>query len=254
MKAIRSFRLFPSAPFAACALALSLFLSMIAGRSVAAPHSVADIGEAIAFARENKRLIVFVLATSFSDEAKAVQAILDGELALTGDEFVVVQCNPASAAHRQLFEERLKLETTTLPIVAVTDAQGNLIESASGTGAEAYERLIQLARVKTGLEKDPDKIAMLKIASDETGLINEDGVVGMRKSDVADDRVALTKVRTWTSKDGSTLLAALLEAKDAIGVFVKPDRSTVELRFDSLSDPDIAFLKVALASGSAITE
>lgn len=118
----------------------------------------------------------------------------------------------------------------------------------------ACRRLIQLARVNAGREKDPDKIAMLKVASDETGSINKDGVFEMKKSDVSDDRVALTEVRTWTRKDGTTLLAALLEAKDAIGVFVNPDGSTVELRFDSLSAPDIAFLQKALAGGRAITE
>ena len=75
----------------------------------------------------------------------------------------------------------------------------------------------------------------------------------MRKGDVSGSRVAITEVRTWKFKNGETLLAALLEAKDAIGVFVTPKKQTVEHRFDSLSEADIDFLKQALASEKAIT-
>jgi hypothetical protein len=219
----------------------------------AAPHKAGDIGDAIAFARENKRLILFVLGQSFSKEVEAVQAMLDEELALTGDEFVIVNLKQETAAHRQLFEERLKLETKVLPLAAVTDAVGNLIQSASGTEREDYTKLVALARVKTGLEKDPVKIAALKIDSSETGYINEDGVFAMRKRDVAGSRVAITEVRTWKFRNGSTLLAALLEAKDAIGVFLTPEGKTVEHRFDGLSEADIDFLKQALVSEKAIT-
>ena len=242
-------------PLGTVVLALTLLLSsLLTARSTwAAPHKVADIADAIAFARENKRLILFVLGESFSKDAEAVEAIVDEELALTGDEFVVVHLKQGTAAHRQLFEERLKLDIKTLPVAAVTDAVGNLIQSASGTEREEYTRLVALARVKTGLEKDPEKIAALEIDSDETGYINEDGVFAMRTSEVAGGRVAITKVRTWKFKNGETLLAALLEAKDAIGVFVTPESKTVEHRFDALSAADIDFLTQALASGKAIT-
>ena len=237
------------------AVALTMLASglLTSTSSLAAPHKAADIAEAIAFAREHKRLILFVLGESFSHDAEAVRKIVDEELALTGDEFVIVHLKEGTAAHRQLFEERLKLDIKALPVAAVTDAVGNLIQSANGTEREDYTKLVQLARVKTGLEKDPEKIAALQIDSSETGYINEDGVFAMRKGDVSGGRVAITKVRTWKFKNGDTLLAALLEAKDAIGVFVTPEKQTVEHRFDGLSEADIDFLRQALASEKAIT-
>ena len=226
---------------------------LVSNSASAAPHKANDIADAIAFAREHRRLILFVLGETFSEQTEAVQKMVDVELAVTGNEFVVVHLKTGTAAHRQLFEDRLKLDIKDLPVAAVTDAAGNLIQSTSGTEQEDYTELVAMARVKTGLEKNPEKIAALKIDSSETGYINEDGVFAMRKGDVAGSRVALTKVRTWKFKNGDTLVAALLEAKDAIGVFVTPEKKTVEHRFDALSEVDIDFLKQTLASGKAIT-
>lgn len=232
-------------------LALMFALGAMQQQAFAA-DTFTSVGEGIKFARENKRLIVFVLGRSFADETKAVQGLIGEELVLHRSEFAVVHCDQGKATDRQLFSDRFKQDVTKLPIAVVTDAQGNLINAASGEDREIYAEMIQVARIRTGLEKDPEKIAEGGVDSDEMGYINKDGVFAMRKSDVGSQKIALTQVRIWRFKNEATLEAALLEAKDTIGIFRKVDGSTVEVKFDTLSDNDIAFLQQALLSGKAI--
>ena len=130
-------------------------------------------------------------------------------------------------------------------MAAVTDAEGGLVASASGTDAATYRNLIKLARAKAGFEKDPAKIRKIleKVSSDELII---DGVVGKKIADMGEDPLYIIKKRIWTFKNGKTMKAALLEAKGATGIFVGEDGLEVARSFDDLSAEDIALLQKKL--------
>lgn len=211
----------------------------------AAPQSFTEIKPAIAAAKQGKQLLLFVLLKGLSEESEAVEKILAEDLVLSDKEFVVVRCKTNQSAHRGIFAEKFKLDPEKAPIAAVTDAEGGVLVSVSGTNPSSYRAMIQVARAKSGLETNSDKNrkAIEKMAQDDSIV---DGAIGKKIAAMGQDPLFLIKERTWTLKNGKTLRAGLLEAKGATGVFVDDDGKEVELPFNSLSAEDIALLQKTL--------
>ena len=126
-------------------------------------------------------------------------------------------------------------------MAAVTNAEGGVLASASGTKASTYRTLTALARVKNGFETNLEKVRKIlgKMAEDDKIV---DGPIGKKIATLGRAPVFLIGKRTWTFKDGKTLKAGLVEAKGATGIFVGDDGKKIERNFNDLSPEDIAFL------------
>lgn len=228
------------------------FLSaVLATATVAAeePKVFHDLAEGVASAREGERLLLFLLVENFAPESDAILEAIHEELATRGDEFVIVRCRHESADHRKLFEERFLQNPDKMPLGVIATASGEVIIGTNGKSPEVYRLLIRAARVRGGKEKDPEKIAAIEEEIEESDERIGDSIFGLKKKDLGPKMVLLTDYRTWTFKNGATLEAALLEAKDTIGVFVERDGSRTEANFNDLSPADIAFLTELLGGG-----
>ncbi len=219
--------------------------ALLAQAAVAAPQTFTEIKPAIAAAKEGRQLLLFVLLKSLSEESEAVEKILAEDLVLADGEFIVVRCKANQLAHRGIFAEKFKLDPEKAPIAAVTDSEGGVLVSASGTNPSSYRTMIQVARAKNGFETNSDKNrkAIEKMAGDDRIV---DGPIGKKIAAMGTDPLFLIKPRTWTLKNGKTLKAGLLEAKGATGLFVDGDGKETELPFNSLSAEDIALLQKTL--------
>ncbi len=228
-----------------------LFLLATASASLPAeePRVFSDLGEGVAFAREGERLLLFLLVENFAEESAAILAAVNEELADRGDEFAIVRCRHESADHRKLFEDRFKQDPDKMPLGIVATASGEVIIGTNGKSPEVYRLLIRAARVRGGKEKDPGKIAAIEEEIEESDERMGDSIFGLKREDVGPKMVLLTDYRIWTFENGATLEAALLEAKDTIGVFVKRDGGRTEANFNDLSPADIAFLTKLLGGG-----
>lgn len=228
-----------------CPLSLALCLVFITSPGRSAPQSFTQIKPAIAAAKEGKKYLFFVLLKNLSEESETVAKIMAEDMVLSEKEFVIVRCKTSQSAHRAIFKDKFKLDPEKAPLAAVTDAEGGLVASASGTDASSYRALVQLARAKVGFEKDTAKIRKIlaKMAKDDHIV---DGPTGKEIANMGQDPLFLIKKRTWTFKNGKKMKAALLEAKGATGIFVGDDGVEVERSFNDLSEEDIALLKKTL--------
>lgn len=213
------------------------------------PRVFQDLAEGVAHAREGERLLLFLLVENFAPESDAILAAVNEELATRGHEFAIVRCRHESAEHRKLFEERFKQDPDKMPLGIVATASGEVIIGTNGKSPDVYRLLIRAARVRGGKEKDPGKIAAVEEEIEESDERIGDSIFGLKKKDVGPKMVPLTDYRIWTFENGATLEAALLEAKDTIGVFVKRDGGRTEANFNDLSPADIAFLTKLLGGG-----
>ncbi len=216
-------------------------------RAFGAPKTFTEIKPAIVAAKEGKQLLLFVMLKNLSEESEAVEKILDEDLVLSEKEFVVVRCKNSQSAHRAIFSGKFKLDPEKAPMAAVSNAEGNLIASASGTKASTYRTMIELARAKAGLETDVTKIrkTIAKMFEDDKVV---EGEVGEKIAEMGKEPDFLIRSRTWTFKDGKTLKAGLVEANGPTGIFVGSDGKRVERNFNDLSPEDIALLQKTLKS------
>ena len=191
--------------------------------------------------------MLFVMLKNLSEESEAVEKILEEDLDLSDKEFVIVRCKNSQSAHRAIFSGKFKLDPENAPIAAVSNAEGSLIASASGTKASTYRTMIQLARAKGGLETDITKIrkTIAKMFEDDKVV---EGEVGDKIADMGKEPDFLIRSRTWTFKDGKTLKAGLVEANGPTGIFVGSDGKRVVKNFNDLSAADIALLQKTLKS------
>lgn len=210
------------------------------------PKVFGELGEGIAHAREGDRLLLFLLVENFAPESDDILEAVNEELAGRGHEFAIVRCRHESLDHRKLFEERFEQDPDKMPLGVIATTGGEVVTGTNGKAPEAYRIMIKAARIQGGKEKDPAVIASIE---EEIAKELEDGdemlgdtIFGLKKKDVGPKMLLLSEYRTWTFKNGATLEAALLEAKDTIGVFVKRDGSKQEANFNDLSAGDIAFL------------
>lgn len=210
----------------------------------AAPRVFAEPAEGVAHAREGakRKLILFLLVENFAPESEAILRSVNEELVSRGGEFAIVRCRHESADHRRLFQERFQRDPAKMPLAVVATVEGQVVTGTQGKSPEAYRLMLRAARVQSGVETDPGKVAEIRkeIATVDPEVISE--VFGIKKGDFDPEMVALTEERAWKLQDGSTLRAALLEAKGATGIFVKPDGSKLELDFNRLSAADVAYL------------
>lgn len=220
-------------------------LAFCSSQVLAAPKSFTEIKPAIAAAKEGSQLLLFVMLKNLSEESEAVEKILDEDLDLSEKEFVIVRCKSSQSGHRAIFSGKFKLDPEKAPMAAVSNAEGSLIASASGTKASTYRTMIQLARAKGGLETDITKIrkTIAKMFEDDKVV---EGEVGDKIADMGKEPDFLIRKRTWTFKDGKTLKAGLVEANGPTGIFVGSDGKRVVKNFNDLSAEDIAFLQKTL--------
>lgn len=208
------------------------------------PRVFAEPTEGVSHAREGekRRLILFLLVENFAPESEAILKAVNEELDSRGGEFAIVRCRQESADHRRLFQERFQQDPAKMPLGVVATADGQVVTGTNGKSPDAYRLMLRAARVQGGIETDPGKIAAIRkeIATGDPEVVSE--VFGIKKGDFEPEMVALTEERSWTLRDGTTLRAALLEARGATGIFVKPDGSKVELEFERLGAADVAYL------------
>jgi hypothetical protein len=227
-------------------IAIAALAMMLSGstllRAEEAPRIFSDLQEGVTYAREGNRLLLFLLVENFAEESEAILEAVNDELSTRGHEFAIVRCRTESADHRKLFEERFQQDPSKMPLGVIATADGKVVIGTNGKSPEGYRLMISAARVQGGLEKDPEKIAAIEaeIADGDESITNS--IFGLRKKDVAEKMILLTESRTWTFANGSTIEAALLEAKGATGIFVLPDGSQKELNFNDFSDDEKAFL------------
>ena len=220
---------------------------LVGEQALAAPKTFTEIPPAIAAAEKGKQLLLFVLLKNLSEESDAVEKILEEDMVLSEKEFVIVRCKSSQSAHRKMFADKFQLDPEKAPMAAVTDSEGGVMASASGTSASTYRTLIALARTKSGLETNLEKVrkTLGKMAEDDKIV---DGPIGKKIATLGRAPVFLIGTRTWTFKDGKTLKAGLVEAKGPTGIFVGADGKKVERNFNDLSPEDIALLTKTLKS------
>ncbi|MCB1232537.1 MAG: hypothetical protein KDN19_19980 [Verrucomicrobiae bacterium] len=244
-------------PFPSLFVLLATFATFAVSSATRAedPKVFADTNEGVAYARDGERLLLFLLVENFAPESDAILEAINAELAGRGEEFVIVRCRYESADHRKLFEERFKQDPSKMPLGVITNSKGEVVIGTNGKSPEAYRIMIKAARIQGGKEKDPEKVAAIEkeIAEEMEGGDETiaDSIFGLKKKDVGPKMLLLSEYRIWTFKNGATLDAALLEAKDTIGVFVKRDGSKNEANFNDLSAGDIAFLTQLLGGGGS---
>ena len=214
------------------------------------PKVFMELGEGVAYAKEGDRLLLFLLVENFAKESDAILAEVNRELATRGKEFAIVRCRDESADHRALFKDRFKQDPSKMPLGVIATAEGEVVIGTNGKEPEAYRMMIRAARIQSGKEKDPEKIAAIEaeIAGGDEMITNT--IFGLKKRDIAEKKVLLSEYRNWLFMNGATMNAALLEAKGATGVFVMKNGTQREINFNDLSPGDKAYLTKLLSSGS----
>lgn len=230
-----------------CAFGIAVLLG--ANAFAAPPRVFDDAREGIQFAKQDggNRLILFLLLDGKSDESNKMASLLRGELVLLGNEFVIVQGSTANAADRALFSGRFRQDITQAPLAVIADAGGNLVAAPEGRDREHFQAMIESARLKAGFIKPEDR----KVAGEKAAERVGGEVIAMKKDDLDEEKLLMTKYRPWLLADGTSFRAALLEAKGDKGIFVlERDKKHVEVEFAKLSPSDLAFLSSVLgASG-----
>ena len=88
-----------------------------------------------------------------------------------------------------------------------------------------------------GYRQDP------KVAEEEAVERVGGEVIAMKKTDVDEEKLLMTKYRPWLLTDGTSFRGALLEANGDKGIFIlEQGKKHVELEFMKLSPSDLAFL------------
>tara|TARA_R110000850_G_scaffold66959_6_gene148597 strand:- start:6296 stop:7024 length:729 start_codon:yes stop_codon:yes gene_type:complete len=235
-------------------LPLLLLAALIASSLLLAPSARAEdpkvfieLGKGVSHARDGKRLVLFLLVENFAKESESILEAINQELSGKGHEFTIVRCRNESADHRKLFEDRFKQDPDKMPLGVIASPAGEVVIGTNGKSPDAYRIMIQAGRIQAGFETDPDKIAALRnaIENDEDAA---NSVFGLKRSDIEVTRHLITEYRDWKFANGTTLKAALLEAKGATGVFITMEGKERELDFNSLSDADKGYLSIILSS------
>lgn len=223
----------------------------ISGKGLAEePRVFKELGQGVSYAKDGDRLLLFLLVENFAEESDAILEEVNRELADRGKEFAIVRCRNESADHRALFKDRFKQDPNKMPLGVIATAGGEVVIGTNGKEPEAYRIMIRAARIQSGKEKDPEKIAAIEaeIAGGDELITNT--IFGLKKRDIAEKKVLLSEYRNWLFENGATMNAALLEAKGATGVFVTRKGNRREVNFNDLSPGDKAFLTDLLGSGS----
>ncbi|NNE92559.1 MAG: hypothetical protein HKN23_13010 [Verrucomicrobiales bacterium] len=212
------------------------------------PQNFSDPRQAIEAAKQDKKLIVFLLSDSFSREGKAVEEAVNDQLKNHGNEFVIVRCSAGSQAHRTMFSERFKKDVSRAPVAVVSNADGTEVTGCYGVKPRIYRKMLTHARIKAGFVKDQQKIIELReeILEGEDEELLVKSIFGIKKGDLRGKKVTMTPSRVWTYKNGKKFTAALLEGRGELGIFVGENGGTMEVKFNDLSEVDTEYLKTVL--------
>ncbi|MCB1237111.1 MAG: hypothetical protein KDM91_18735 [Verrucomicrobiae bacterium] len=220
----------------------ALAAGLAPGPAFAEPKSFGDSREAVAFARENDRLIAFVMLRDLSDDSREAEAALTAALAAHEKEFVIARCRNGNAGDRTLFTDRFGEPLETFPVLVLATAGGEKLAGATGADPDALAAAILSARQKAK-RLTPEEIAMAEEkAKDAAGRLTT-GAISIKKGDVTERMVTLSPVRDWKFKDGTTVNAALLDADGPGGTLIRPDGEKIPVQFGKLSAEDIAYLQ-----------
>lgn len=203
--------------------------------SFAAPEVFDDYRQAITKAKESGKLIAWILARSPDQAGDRVKQWVREELILNEKQVVIAHCKPVDSATVKLFSARFGQDTSKMPLLVVTDAEGKVIAAANGTEQEPYKKAIQEALAQAGISntvtvKTNKEAEMLREAFGQT----ESG------------EVTMTNPRTWTFKNGALVDAALLRATGDKGTLIKKNGEKFDINFADLAPTDIAFLTQVL--------
>lgn len=204
-----------------------------------------DARSAISAAKQQDKHIVFFLWDSKDSGHLPVAKSLNEELVTLSNEYVLVNLSHAVKANRDLFTARFGKDLSRMPIAVVSNAAGEKIKSYQGTRPEGYERMLISARIEGGKITDPVMLVNLKESLEKVGE-KRGGFLAPMVKDLDVKKVAITKMRKWTKRDGTVFEAILLEALGAEGVFVDEKGGSTKVEFIELSPEDVEFLKTVL--------
>ncbi len=224
---------------------LICFLIFAASSAFGADLKVfADPRTAIAAAKGEGKHIVFLLWDSKNKDHVKIAQELKLDLEKLKSEFVIANCSHSLKSNLDLFSGRFGKELTKMPIAVVSNAQGEEITSYQGTKDEGYEKMVITARIEGGKVTDPVTLANLKENLEKVG--QKKGLLAPMVEDLNVRKVAITKMRDWTKKDGSVFKAILLEALGSDGVFVDDKGNSTKVNFMDLSPENLEFLETVL--------
>ncbi|MDF1816499.1 MAG: hypothetical protein P1V20_30135 [Verrucomicrobiales bacterium] len=210
--------------------------------------SFTDPRSAIKAARNENKLIVFLLYDSNDGAHKSVFEQLEKELHILSTEFVMVKCAVSQQSYRDLFSGRFGKDLSSLPVAVVTDSTGSEITSFQGVQDDkGYRKMIITARIEGGLIDDPVKLANLRESLTTVG--EKGGFLAPMVGDLGRKKVAITPMMEWKKKDGTVFTAMLLEALGDTGNFIDEQGKSIRVKFIDLSQENITYLQTKLTSG-----
>jgi hypothetical protein len=209
----------------AAGLAAGLAASVWAGRL----EPVKDLEKALRMAKEQNKLLFIQYGREKCGNCQALKGMIkEGSVRLRDSKFVYADVDCDDDATSKVFAKHFKVEGRTLPFVVIAGPDSKQLAARTGYGeAQAFEDMIRDAEKK--LPK-ADKVGVgAKTAKPaQPAKIKRD-----------DSRPA----RTWTSKTGAEVEAALVEESGEFLVLKKADGTSLKIRPANLSDADQAYVK-----------
>jgi hypothetical protein len=199
---------------------------------------------AVASAKTEGKLIVFLLSDQKNQEQILLTQALQKELEMLEEEFVFANCSHAIKPNRDLFSERFGKTLIQLPAAVVTNSNGSEIAAYQGMDLAEFEKMLISSRIKGGKITDPVKLANLNEALEKVG--ENKGIFSAMVKDLKVQKVAITRMQDWKKKDGTVFRALLLEALGDYGVFVDEKGNSTRVKFVELSTENLEYLQTIL--------
>lgn len=189
------------------------------------PETFDNFDDAVAHAKETEK-VVFIAALLDGDPAsfKLSELLKSNEIYLSAEKVAVYAYRVPDQARLDSFKNHFKVTKDGTPVVLIADSWGKPLDSRTGfLGQKSYIEFVK------------------KIAGEEAIAIPPEGMFGVKESELI-GTIDLSEVRTWTTVRGQKFTAALVEATGSKGVF-RTKESLIEVGFNELSKPDIAYLE-----------
>lgn len=202
---------------------------------------------AVKAAKEADKQIAFVLYDETEEDHKQLLAVLMKELNEHQSDFVLVKCTSGREDFRNMFSNTFKQDISELPLVLLTDSTGKQIASAKGVELKTYADFIVNSLIATG-DPHPIELADVRARIDQSLELVEkstdtgEGFFGLT-IETNQQRNAISSVRKWKKNDGSDFVGVLVAAKETYGEFIDKQGHSLEVKFNSLSQPDIRYLQ-----------
>lgn len=213
-------------------MAFALFAAI--GARAAGPEPIKKLHDALSLAKKGEKMSFVLLGRPTCGNCNALREYIAREaVPLPESQYVYADLNIDDASDAKSFEDRFRVEGTTLPFVVVADSRGKMLASRTGGGnPEAYKELLAEANeklAKKDAKKPQGRLQPLPAAKPSI-------VIASATPEPA------RELRVWTSTSGQTVKAAFVKESDGYVVLKREGGALVKIKLADISAEDRQYI------------